>query len=250
MTLFDPTPIRPPAQFRSLVGYLIAPVFLLLAVWFVWGPDPNDIPRTEAVTISDDQITTRPVREVLSNAASIIVGGYRLGCMECHKLFESPSESPRRLMQHMDIELNHGLTERCLDCHDKDNRNELALTGGATVPFTDVPRLCGKCHGPTYRDWQRGMHGRTNGYWDQSRGEQRRLSCIECHDPHAPAFDPMQSLPGPNTLRMGDPDRARDGEKGSKRNPLRHWSRGQAEPSASATDKSTPTGAEAQKEHE
>ncbi len=88
--MFDPTPIRPPAQFRSLVGYLIAPVFLLLAVWFVWGPDPNNIPRTEAVTVSDEQITTRPVREVLSSPPSIIAGGDRLGCMECHKLFESP----------------------------------------------------------------------------------------------------------------------------------------------------------------
>ena len=230
MTLLDSTGLEPPepVQLRSLVGYLIAPVFLLVSAWFVWGPDPVDRPLTDVAVIRSDEITTKPVREVLQGTPGILAGGYRLKCSECHKLFESPERTPARLTEHRHIKLNHGLTERCLDCHDKDNRNELALTGGETVSFDNVPRLCGKCHGPTYRDWQDGMHGRTNGYWDQTRGEQRRLSCVQCHDPHSPAFGSMLTLPGPNTLRMGDPSRAHQPEDAANPNPLRYWNRSSA----------------------
>lgn len=65
--------------------------------------------------------------------------------------------------------------------------------------------VCAKCHGPVYRDWQNGSHGRINGYWDRSRGPQTRRRCIECHDPHAPPFAPLAPAPGPSTLRMGAP---------------------------------------------
>jgi hypothetical protein len=71
------------------------------------------------------------------------------------------------------------------------------------------------------------MHGRTNGYWDASRGEARRLTCTECHDPHAPALPAMTPLPGPATIRMhvvpADPHRA------APESPLRRWSAGEGE---------------------
>lgn len=41
--------------------------------------------------------------------------------------------------------------------------------------------MCAKCHGPRYREWQQGAHGRSNGYWDNTRGESRRLGRTECH---------------------------------------------------------------------
>lgn len=62
------------------------------------------------------------------------------------------------------------------------------------------------------------VHGRTNGYWDTSRGEQSRRKCIECHDPHQPPFPPMRPAPGPETLRMGPQG---PGGHGEVRNPLR-----------------------------
>ena len=52
------------------------------------------------------------------------------------------------------------------------------------------------------------MHGRTNGYWDVTRGMQHRLGCTECHDPHSPrspAMQPVTPLPPPHTLRMERP---------------------------------------------
>jgi hypothetical protein len=97
------------------------------------------------------------------------------------------------------------------------------LSNGETIVFGEAPTLCAQCHGTTWRDWEQGMHGRANDYWDVTRGAVRWLSCVECHDPHAPAFDPMQALPGPNTLRMGDPRRDRHLEVAERRNPLRYW---------------------------
>ncbi len=226
--MLEPTglPSYQPVQLQSLVGYLIAPVFLLLAAWFLWGPTPLDLPDDKAAATPIGDIDNSTVRTVSPGTPSIISGGYELTCMDCHRIFESPDATPKRLTQHLDIKLNHGLNERCLDCHDNDNRNELVLAGGKTVSFQQVPLLCAKCHGPTYRDWQKGMHGRTNGYWDTNSGEQKHLSCIQCHDPHQPAFSRMKTYPAPNTLRMGDQKKEHQAESGKKHNPLRRWSNG------------------------
>jgi hypothetical protein len=73
---------------------------------------------------------------------------------------------------------------------------------GTPIPWDQPQLLCAKCHGPVYRDWQHGSHGRLNGYWDKTRGPQIRRRCIECHDPHTPPFTPLKPAPRPNTLRM------------------------------------------------
>jgi hypothetical protein len=73
---------------------------------------------------------------------------------------------------------------------------------GTEIPFDQPQLLCANCHGPVYRDWQHGSHGRSNGYWDASRGPMTRRKCIECHDPHQPPFPPMKPAPPPNTLRL------------------------------------------------
>jgi hypothetical protein len=79
--------------------------------------------------------------------------------------------------------------------------------------------LCAQCHGTTYRDWQRGMHGKTMGSWDKSSGKQRRLLCTECHNPHAPAYGRLAPLPGPRTLRMNAGDE-KDHQEGADPSPL------------------------------
>jgi formate-dependent nitrite reductase cytochrome c552 subunit len=52
----------------------------------------------------------------------------------------------------------------------------------------EAMRLCAQCHGPQYRDYKRGSHGGMTGHWDLSRGERTRNNCVDCHDPHAPAY--------------------------------------------------------------
>ncbi|MHC4413776.1 MAG: hypothetical protein ACYS0G_00675 [Planctomycetota bacterium] len=173
--------------------------------------------------ITPEDITTEPLRRVLSDPPSIVVGSYRFTCLECHGLFESTPRTPGRLTQHMHIVLDHGLNDECLNCHDRYYRNKLALASGDVVSFTEAARLCAECHGTAYRDWQKGMHGRANGYWDATRGVRRQLTCTECHDPHAPALKPMRALPGPDTLRMGEPPEPGKVEHIRKRNPLRQW---------------------------
>jgi hypothetical protein len=60
-----------------------------------------------------------------------------------------------------------------------------------------VMDLCGQCHGPQARDYAHGAHGGMTGYWDLSRGPRERNNCIDCHDPHAPAFPKVRPVFAP-----------------------------------------------------
>lgn len=208
----------------AIVGALIGPVFLGVAIWFLAGGTPADVPVTDPVAVSRADIAW-PLRAVPDDPPTIVVAGFTKKCMECHSLFTSAPDTPLRLSQHRNIVQGHGMNDRCFNCHDNADRNSLVLPDGSTIGFREAPRLCAGCHGLTYRDWQRGMHGRTIGSWDTSRPEHARLTCTRCHDPHAPAFDDMAALPGPDTLRMGEPHEPVH-DPGSKRNPLRQWSGG------------------------
>ena len=114
------------------------------------------------------------------------------------------------------------MNDRCYNCHGRNDRNKLLLFGDVEIGYDDVEQLCAKCHGTTYRDWQAGMHGRTNGSWDAQDPRQRRLKCTQCHDPHAPAYDAMVPMPAPNTLRQGPQD-PEGGHGHGKRSPLTKW---------------------------
>ena len=61
----------------------------------------------------------------------------------------------------------------------------------------EAMQLCAQCHGPQTRDYRRGSHGGMQGYWDLSRGDRVRNHCVDCHDPHAPAFPRFTPLPPP-----------------------------------------------------
>lgn len=220
-------PSGPPRSRSTADAFLVAfigPIFLLTGAWFVFGRTPDDIPRTGPVAVGPADIAW-PLRTRMADPPTMQVAGFTKKCTECHSLFTSDPDTPLRLNQHRNIVQGHGMNDRCFNCHDNDDRSRLVLPGGKTIGFADTPRLCATCHGTTWRDWQVGMHGRTIGSWDTGRPEHARLACTQCHDPHAPAFEPMLALPGPDTLRMGDQrEPAHDPE--AKRNPLRQWSGG------------------------
>ncbi len=213
-----------------MVAYLIGPVFLATAAWFLAIPEGLSVPATSptpsTATISAEygDVRVAPPRPTMDDPPTIDVAGFAKKCSECHSLFTSPVNTPLILSQHRDIVQAHGMNDRCLNCHDNDDRGMLVLPGGRTITFAETPRLCATCHGTTYRDWQRGMHGRTTGSWDTSRPERGKLICTQCHDPHAPAFAPLVALPGPDTLRMGEQHQVVH-DPAAKRNPLRQWSR-------------------------
>ncbi|TAH34681.1 MAG: hypothetical protein EYC70_17270 [Planctomycetota bacterium] len=121
-------------------------------------------------------------------------------CSDCHTP-DLPVNTERRALElaHQEIELRHDEEHRwCLDCHDAQSRDNLHLAGGMLVPFEESFRLCGQCHGDKYRDWRAGVHGRRTGQWN---GAKKYLLCVNCHNAHHPAFEPLQPQPPP--LRPG-----------------------------------------------
>jgi hypothetical protein len=216
-----PTDASPEATTASVraTGVLL----LGLAAWFLWGSPSGQVPRPDAAVIDAARIMPGARRHPVGEPASVVIGGFSHRCSECHRFLEPPPIQRPRRVQHTEIVLNHGLNASCFNCHSRSARDRLVLYDGTTLPFDQVPRLCAQCHGTVYRDWQRGMHGKTLGSWDASSGKQVRLNCNDCHDPHAPAYRPIEPLPAPNTLRMGD-QRQRGHEPAAKHEPLRRWS--------------------------
>jgi len=186
-----------------LPGVLLPIVFVGLAAIMLADPWPYQRPYAAAQNTPAWATDTTPVRSPLMRP-EIEVGAYRYRCNECHALFPSPPETERTLTQHREIVLEHGINKRCFNCHNLRDRNAYADDKGEAIPWDQPQLLCAKCHGPVYRDWTHGVHGRTNGYWDPTRGPRDFLRCVRCHDPHAPAFTPLKPAPPPNTLRMGE----------------------------------------------
>lgn len=124
--------------------------------------------------------------------------GWKYDCMECHKHVDDPRFDREEIkVEHEDIIFNHGNNRYCLNCHHAENRNAFVDYDGSEIAEADVTLLCAKCHGPKYRDWKAGVHGRQNGYWDSSKGAKSKLRCIQCHDPHAPAYPNIKPMAAP-----------------------------------------------------
>jgi hypothetical protein len=94
----------------------------------------------------------------------------------------------------------NNLNNNCFNCHNPQQLDQLVTRDGTKLRLDEATLLCASCHGTTYRDWQAGVHGRTNGYWDRKLGPITRQECTSCHDPHNPTFPKMIPLPGPHRL--------------------------------------------------
>jgi len=123
--------------------------------------------------------------------------GWTYDCMECHRLIKAKWHKEPLQGEHQKLVLDHGANRFCLNCHHPENRNAFVDYDGTEIAQKDADVLCAKCHGPIHRDWKAGMHGRRNGFWNTESGPQTRLHCIQCHDPHTPAFRPMKPLAAP-----------------------------------------------------
>jgi hypothetical protein len=142
---------------------------------------------------SDTHLNKTPPRNTKS--LDLVRNGWTYNCMECHKLTQARWHYDRPMNEHKDIRLEHGNNRFCLNCHHPTNRNAFVDYDGAEIAQGNVVQLCAKCHGPIYRDWQAGVHGRQNGFWNAQMGDKTRLRCIQCHDPHRPKFQPTKPLP-------------------------------------------------------
>ncbi len=131
-------------------------------------------------------------------------------CYACHDKKQPPPlhfDTNQNIIvakEHPDIVMGHGSHGRnnnCFNCHNETNLVLLQPRDGRELKFEDSPKLCGSCHGPTYRDWEAGAHGRISGYWDRSKGPIERKACVNCHNPHSPRFPSRKPAPGPHPLR-------------------------------------------------
>lgn len=131
-------------------------------------------------------------------------------CYTCHDRKKPPPlrfDANKNLIipkEHEDIVMGHGRHNRnniCFNCHDEANLEVLQTRDGRELKLAESTPLCGSCHGPTYRDWEAGVHGRTSGYWNRALGPIKRENCVACHNPHAPRFPARPPAPGPHPLR-------------------------------------------------
>lgn len=120
----------------------------------------------------------------------------QVACINCHALLSTTAPGPAlaRLREfHTDLRFAHGTLD-CTYCH-VPGAQELRLASGEAIPMRDALQLCSQCHGPQRRDYDHGAHGGMTGYWDRSRGARQRNHCVDCHDPHRPAY--VGGLPVP-----------------------------------------------------
>ena len=118
-------------------------------------------------------------------------------CSNCHASMEVNRKKRELKDEHTRIKLHHAETMRwCLDCHDAKNRDKLRLYSGELVNFNESYKLCGECHGPVYRDWKAGIHGKRSGSF-AGPGKRTYFLCANCHDPHEPKFKPIKPEPPP-----------------------------------------------------
>lgn len=171
----------------------------------LWG-HPS-LPGTNK-TVDPQFTNTATVR--MSAGELMRTGGDTSGltCSSCHDEKKKPvtvhfkkDGSIRLPEEHNDLVMNHGRNNHCFNCHNQANLETLKTKDGTILKIDESTELCGSCHGPTLRDWNVGIHGRTTGFWDPRAGKGVKADCTSCHDAHAPAFPVIPAAPGPILFR-------------------------------------------------
>ena len=120
-------------------------------------------------------------------------------CSRCHDEEDTDPE-PRQLKTRHIREIDHGGHRFwCMTCHDGENIGFLRTSRNERIDFDQSHLICGSCHADRQKDWFFGGHGKRVSGW---QGERIILTCIQCHDPHAPAMEPRKPRPPP-PVRIG-----------------------------------------------
>jgi hypothetical protein len=173
----------------------------------LWGHPParRNIPLVDAKFLE-----TTPWRQTYADLLKAKEDMSDYDCYGCHEKNKPPPiqfDKDHKIVipkEHKNLVMGHGTHDRnnlCYNCHNEQNLVTLQARDGHEVKFSESPSLCGSCHGPTYRDWEAGAHGRTSGFWDHSKGDVQRLQCANCHDPHSPRIPTRTPAPAPHGLR-------------------------------------------------
>jgi len=180
---------------NTVLGILCL-ILVTLAVGFVVRPDTHPWAGHLIPLVDTNFLNTNTVRRPYPDLAR---AGEDLSDFDCNLCHEKGKPPPLHLdtngniivaKEHPDIVMGHGSHGRnnnCFNCHDETDLTKLQTREGRVVTLNESQFLCGSCHGPTFRDWEAGAHGRTSGYWDRSVGPMDRKICVNCHNPHSPA---------------------------------------------------------------
>ncbi len=193
----------------------LAVTLLLLGAAFLanlWGRSPTLTPIALVDPIFTNTATVRvPGKRLVAEGADEAA---MFECYVCHEQDKPPElkydENNRLVLpeEHADLVMEHGRHDRnnnCYNCHNEANLEQLQTRDGRELKLVESSPLCGSCHGPTYRDWEAGVHGRISGYWNAELGAPSRADCVACHNPHSPHFPPQKPAPGPHPLRERPP---------------------------------------------
>jgi hypothetical protein len=196
---------RTAAVLTTLTGAFAALTLAFLTT--LWGR-PVEL---RAIPLVEPQFTNTAtarvaLAELLRNKADLS----DFDCYVCHEKDKPPPlrfDEKHNLIvpeEHKEIVMAHGRHNRnnlCYNCHNESNLELFQTRDGRELKLENSTPLCGSCHGPTYRDWEAGAHGRMSGFWNRQLGPVERKDCVACHNPHSPKFPPRHPAPGPHPLR-------------------------------------------------
>jgi hypothetical protein len=197
-------------KYTSTVLTAVTLLFIALSAAFlmnVWGHPARlaPIPLVDPTYTSNSTVRIS-YAELIRTKADLS----DFDCYTCHEHGKPPTlrfDEKHNLLvpkEHSDVVMGHGSHNRnnlCFNCHDENNLEQFQTRDGRQLKLVESTPLCGSCHGPTYRDWEAGAHGRTSGYWKRDAGSITRQDCVSCHNPHAPRFPSRHPAPGPHPLR-------------------------------------------------
>lgn len=188
--------MKAPRYIPSLVVLLAACV---TGTWWLRASPPSNPPAQNtpaapaSATVSRHAVNVKPgpaTPTVLTNALNRAGSPVPVACSTCHTTRAPNIErhaSAELTEFHQGLAYKHGDLS-CLSCHNSTNYDTLRKADGSAIAYPNVMELCGQCHGPQLRDYRAGAHGGMTGHWDLSKGPRERNNCVNCHDPHAPAY--------------------------------------------------------------
>jgi hypothetical protein len=194
----------------SAVLLTLALAFCVLTVAFSrhwWKQSP---PSSQIALVDPSLVMPTTIRTSYLQLIRMKADLSDFDCYGCHEKGKPPTlrfDTNHNIIvpkEHSDVVMahgQHGRNNNCFNCHNEQNLLTLQTRDGRELKLEECPPLCGSCHGPTYRDWEAGAHGRTGGYWKAESGELRRQICVDCHNPHSPKIPSRKPLPPPHPLR-------------------------------------------------
>ncbi|MFA5058882.1 MAG: cytochrome c3 family protein [Opitutaceae bacterium] len=196
-------------NWTNLVLRGLVVLFGLLAAAFLLNPWGRQPPLHQIPLVDPAFLDTATARRSYADLVRAKEDLSDFDCYTCHEKHKPPVlryDANQNLLvpqEHADIVMGHGQHGRnnnCFNCHNEANLELLQTRDGRQLTFADSTPLCGSCHGPTYRDWEAGAHGRISGYWNRTLGPIKRQNCVNCHNPHSPKFPSRKPAPGPHLL--------------------------------------------------